>query len=308
MPGAPFRTGRIRRIVGPHPIELAATLFPLRRGSGDPTTRIRGREAVRTMRTTDGPATVHLVSSGPRTVDAEAWGPGAGLALDAAPGLVGALDDDAGFVPVHPVLEEAWRRRRGVRLTRTGDIVQTLIPAILEQKVTGRQARRAFARLAWATGGPAPGPFEGLRLPPDPERVAALGSFAFHPFGVERRRADLIRRVCREGTSLDPLGGASPEALVARLRAIAGIGPWTVAEVSRLALGDRDAVSVGDYHLPNLVAWALAGEARADDARMLELLEPYRGHRGRVQRILEASGISAPRFGPRMAPFEIDRI
>jgi 3-methyladenine DNA glycosylase/8-oxoguanine DNA glycosylase len=89
------------------------------------------------------------------------------------------------------------------------------------------------------------------------------------------------------------------------LWSVPGIGPWTVAEVARVAFGDPDAISVGDFHVPNLVAWALAGEARADDARMLELLEPYRGQRGRVQRLLEASGIRPPRYGPRMAPRNI---
>ena len=87
-----------------------------------------------------------------------------------------------------------------------------------------------------------------------------------------------------------------------------GIGPWTVAEVARIALGDADAVSVGDFHVPNIVAWALAREPRGSDERMLELLEPYRPHRGRVQRLLETSGIRAPAFGPRMEPRAIDRI
>jgi 3-methyladenine DNA glycosylase/8-oxoguanine DNA glycosylase len=222
--------------------------------------------------------------------------------------LVGALDDDAGFAPAHPVVAEAWRRRRGVRLTRSGEVVQALIPAILEQKVTGQEARRAYAGLTRATGEPAPGPFAGLRLPPDPARVAELGTFAFHPFGIERRRAELLRRVCADASRLEATAAAEPGEARTRLQAIPGVGPWTAAEVGRLALGDPDAVSVGDYHLPNLVAWALAGEARGDDARMLELLEPYRGHRGRVQRLLEASGIAAPRFGPRMPIREIGRI
>lgn len=297
-----------RRIVADHPIDLAATLFPLRRGSGDPTTRIRGREAVRAVRTPAGPATIHLVATGPSTVEAEGWGPGAVHALEAAPALVGALDDDAGFAPLHPAVTQAWRRGHGVRLTRSGDVVQALIPAILEQKVTGHEARLAYVRLTRATAELAPGPVDGLRLPPDPARVAELGPFAFHPFGVERRRAEVIRWVCRDAARLDALAAGEPGEAGARLRSIPGIGPWTAAEVCRLALGDRDAVSVGDYHLPNLVAWALAGEARADDGRMLELLEPYRGHRGRVQRLLEASGIRAPRFGPRMQPREIERI
>jgi 3-methyladenine DNA glycosylase/8-oxoguanine DNA glycosylase len=297
-----------RRIVASHPIDLAATLFPLRRGYRDPTTRIRGREVVRALRTEAGPATLHLVSTGPSTVEAEAWGPGGEAALDGAPGLVGALDDAAGFLPVHPIVAETWRRRPGVRLTRSGQVVQALIPAIVEQKVTGHEARRAYERLTVATGEPAPGPLQGLRLPPDPARVAELGTFAFHPFGVERRRAEVLRRVGREAARLDALVAAEPAEARARLQAIPGIGPWTAAEVARLALGDPDAVSIGDYHLPNLVAWALAGEARADDERMLELLEPYRGHRGRVQRLLEASGVAAPRFGPRMPIRAIERI
>ncbi len=91
------------------------------------------------------------------------------------------------------------------------------------------------------------------------------------------------------------------------LLAIPGVGPWTAGEVGRAALGDPDAVSVGDYHLPSLVAWLLAGERRADDARMLELLEPYRGQRGRVIRLLEAAGTWPPRRGPRMPARSIDR-
>ena len=84
------------------------------------------------------------------------------------------------------------------------------------------------------------------------------------------------------------------------MTAIAGIGRWTAAEVVRTVFGDPDAVSVGDHNVPNTVAWALAGEVRGDDARMLELLEPFRGHRGRVCVLLQAGGLYAPRFGPRM--------
>jgi hypothetical protein len=41
---------------------------------------------------------------------------------------------------------------------------------------------------------------------------------------------------------------------------------------------------------------------------MLQLLEPYAGQRGRVQRLLEAGRVAAPRFGPRMAPRRIAAI
>jgi 3-methyladenine DNA glycosylase/8-oxoguanine DNA glycosylase len=182
-----------------------------------------------------------------------------------------------------------------------------LIPVILEQKVTGAEARRAYRRLVQALAEPAPGPL-GLTLPPAPEGVADLPYYAFHPFGVERRRAEVLRAVCARSAWIDDAFSLTLDAAEARLSSLHGVGAWTVAEVARIALGDADAVSVGDYHVPNIVAWALAREPRGSDERMLELLEPYRPHRGRVQRLLESSRIRAPAFGPRMEPRAIDRI
>jgi 3-methyladenine DNA glycosylase/8-oxoguanine DNA glycosylase len=148
-----------------------------------------------------------------------------------------------------------------------------------------------------------------LILPPSAERLAATPYYAFHPYGLERRRAEVLRRLGALGARLEPAeplrDRAAWDGLAARLAAVPGIGPWTTAEALRVAGGDPDALSVGDYHLPNLVAWALTGEPRGSDDRMLELLEPYRGQRGRVQRLLEISGISAPRYGPRTAPRSI---
>ena len=138
--------------------------------------------------------------------------------------------------------------------------------------------------------------------------MAVLPYHAFHPLGVERRRADTVRLVARHAARLEEAATMVPDDANRRLRALPGVGAWTAAEAALFALGDADAVSVGDYHLPHHVAWALAGEARADDARMLELLEPYQGQRGRVQRLLEASGVRIPRFGPRMTPHSIATI
>lgn len=279
------------------PIDLASTLFPLRRGNQDPTTTITGGEVLRALRTPDGPATIHLRSQG-ATIEAEAWGPGADRALDDAPDLVGANDDWSGFEAHHDVVRRLRHDHPGLRLTRSGAVTATLIPAICEQKVTGADARRAYRLLTLATSGSAPGPGQ-LLLPPDPARVAELPSFAFHRCGLERRRADVIRGVCGRAGRIDALADGPAEDARAALLRLPGIGPWTAAEVTRLALGDPDAVSVGDFHLPNLVAWLLAGEPRGTDERMLELLGPYVGQRGRVQRLLEASGTTAPRYGPR---------
>jgi 3-methyladenine DNA glycosylase/8-oxoguanine DNA glycosylase len=279
-------------------VDLAGTLFPLRRGTGDPTTRIAGTDAWRTLRTPSGAATLRLRADGD-AIEAESWGPGAAWALETAPDLVGADDVGDGFEPHHELIARLWRQHQGIRLTRTHAIVPTLVAAIFEQKVTGIEARRAWRGLVRAASEPAPGPLTDLLLPPDPERVATMPAYAFHRFGVEARRADIVRAVCARATRIEALADLAPEEFRERLQAHRGIGVWTAAETARLALGDPDAVSVGDYHLPNLVAWALAGEPRGTDERMLELLEPYRGHRGRVQRLLEASGMHAPRYGPR---------
>ncbi|HEX5590083.1 MAG TPA: hypothetical protein VFX65_07325 [Candidatus Limnocylindrales bacterium] len=292
------------------PLDLRLVLGPLYRGRGDPTLRLSGVAAARATRTPDGPATLLVELRGTQAA-AEAWGPGADRVLDGLPALLGLDDDPTGFEPgLHPLVADLARRRPGLRLGRTGAVFEALFPAILEQRVTGSEAASAYRGLIRRHGEPAPGPIaaaERLRLQPTPEALAALPYFAYHPYGVEQRRAEVLRRAAADARRLDALAdlpGSRLEAGVAatgRLRAIAGIGPWTAAEVTLRALGDPDAVSVGDFHLPNVVAFALAGEPRATDARMLELLEPWRGHRARVVRLLEVSGIEAPKFGPRYA-------
>jgi 3-methyladenine DNA glycosylase/8-oxoguanine DNA glycosylase len=186
---------------------------------------------------------------------------------------------------------------------RTERVLDVLVPTILAQKVTGIEAKRSWAALVRHHAEPAPGP-AGLALPPDPADLARLPDHVFHRANVEARRAATVRAACRDAAALEAAAAAGPAPLAARLEAIRGIGPWTIAEVTFTATGAADAVSVGDYHLPNTVAWHLAGEPRADDARMLELLAPFVGHRGRVARLLEGLG-GAPRRGPRLEPRSI---
>ena len=237
------------------------------------------------------------------------------LAASAAAGL---RDDVSGFASVaarHPLVAQLARRHRGLRLPATGRVYQRLLRTIFEQKVTGTEAYRAYAatvRYCHRTTGaePAPGPIPGLLPPPDPRIVAATPYWVFHGFGVEQRRADTLAQASVSAARLEQCVDSAEANR--RLRAIAGIGPWTSAEVVRVAYGDPDAISVGDWHIPHMVAWALAGEVRAGsrdappggvspaDERMVELLEPFRGHRGRACVLLERAGYAAPRFGPRM--------
>jgi 3-methyladenine DNA glycosylase/8-oxoguanine DNA glycosylase len=281
------------------PLDLVGTLAPLVHGRGDRTISLTRGDALLAFRTPDGSATLHLRSVTATRLDVRAWGPGGGHAAAHAESLVGEDDRPELFVAGHPILRTLQRRHPGLRLPRTGRVFHALVPSVLEQKVTGTEAFRSYAGLLRRYGEPAPGPGD-LLLPPTPETLAGLPYHAFHPLGVERRRAEVIRRAAARATWLD--ASSSAEEASARLRSLPGIGPWTAAEVVRSAFGDPDAVSVGDYHVPDTVAWALAREPRADDERMLELLEPYRGQRGRVQRLLEVGGVSAPRRGPRLAP------
>lgn len=286
------------------PIDLRLTLSPLVRGSGDPTAGFDpGGAFWHATRTPAGPATLQLVRRGNQLL-AHAWGAGAEAAIDGVPDLIGLHDDPSLLVPHDPVVAELVHRFPGLRLTRTNRLFEALLPAILEQKVTNTEAWRGYRRLLSRISEPAPGPMK-LLLPAAAADVASLPYYAFHPFGIERRRAEVIRRAAALAPQLE---SAPPAEALARLRAITGIGPWTIAEVGRITFGDPDAVSIGDFHVPSLVAWVLAEERRADDARMLELLEPYRGQRGRVQRLLEVSGRRPPRHGPRLAPRRFERL
>ena len=282
------------------PLDLRRTLAPLGRGPADRTIRFAPGRAWRATRTPDGPVSLAITQLAGEVV-AEAWGPGADRALDAVPELLGLAGQPAAPAWGHPLLAQLARRFPGVRIPRSRAVIESLVPAILEQKVIGEEARRALLGLVRVHGESAPGPPElGLRLPPRPEILAGLPYYAYHPFGVERRRAELIRRVAARASWFEAVVDLPLTEAYARLTAVPGIGPWTAAEVGVRALGDRDAVSVGDFHLPNVVAYALAGEARATDARMLELLEPFRGRRALAVRLLELSGIGAPRYGPRL--------
>jgi 3-methyladenine DNA glycosylase/8-oxoguanine DNA glycosylase len=295
----PVTTEVTRRLNPPERYHFGATLGPLLVPRHDPCGRFAAADFWLAARTPEGPATLHLSRRGGELI-ATGHGPGAGWMIDRADAIAGLRDDVGGFPALasrHPLVARLAKTFAGVRMPATGQVFHRLLRAILEQKVTGKEAHRAYRMICRHLGEPAPGPVD-LVLPPDPAAIAATPYWVFHPFGVEQRRTQALQRVALVADRLERCAD-SAEA-TRRLVAVSGIGPWTAAEVVRTAYGDADAVSVGDFHIPNTVAWALAREARGSDARMLELLEPFRGHRGRVCDLLAFGGIGAPRFGPRM--------
>lgn len=294
----------MRRVWRPrHQLELHATLAVLRRGRHDPAFRIDGAGAVwRGVRTVLGPGTLCLTAQ-PDTgeVEARAWGPGAQWLLEQAPAMCGAHDDVAGFVAEHPVLRAAVAAHPGWRIASAGQIVELLVPCVLEQKTTGKQARASWRELVRAHGEPAPGPApEGLLVPPAPETWAGIPSWDWHRFGVEPARSRTIVGALRYAGRLEETVAAGSAVADSRLRALPGIGVWTSAEIRQRSHGDPDAVSLGDFHLPASVGTALIGRP-VDDDGMLELLAPYLGHRYRVCALIGLAGVRAPRRGPRLS-------
>lgn len=283
------------RFVPSRPLDLALTLAAI--GDG-PSLRIAPGEAWRASRTPDGAATVHLLQSD-AGVEVQAWGPGASWAAEHAGVLCGEDDDDAGFRPAHPFLAQLHKRNPGIRIPKTLAVFEALVPAVLGQKVTGIESRRSYERVVAALGEQAPGPVQ-LRIPPSARVLARTPYWTLHSFGIERRRAEVIIGAARSASRLEETVAMDMAAAHQRLQAFPGIGPWTAAHVAAVALGDPDAVPVGDYNLPHTVGYVLEGTPRSTDERMLELLEPYRGHRARVIRLIGVAGIGAPRFGPRL--------
>jgi len=270
------------------------TLAPL--GAG-PWLRRDGADVWRATRTPEGPASMRLRQKGSNLL-VEAWGPGAEWAVAHSPSLCGEEDDATGFRPVHPVIAALWRRHPGLRLPRTRAVFEALVPAVVGQLVTSEEARASYRALVTALGERAPGPTP-LTLPPSPQHLATTPYWTFHRFGIERRRAETIIRAARSAKRLEETVTMDMASAYARLEAFPGVGRWTAAKVAAVALGDPDAVPLGDYHLPHIVGYIFDGTPRSTDERMLELLEPYQGHRGRVIRLLTLAGIAAPRFGPR---------
>ena len=289
----------------PRPVQLGAVLAVFQRGPGDRSYRSGpDGSVIRCVRTPAGPASVRLAVTPRHTeVTVTAWGSGAAWALHHAPDWVGDGDDASGFQPRHPAVAQAWRRFSGWRVPASRLVLEALVPAIIEQKVTGQEAFRGYTTLVRRFGEVAPGPpgAAGMLVPPDADGWRRIPSWEFLSAPVDFARADTIQRVCRVADTLGRLAPVpGPEARM-RLQTVSGVGRWTAAEVARRALGDADAVSFGDYHVAKNIGWALTG-AEVDDDGLQELLEPYAGHRYRVQRLLELVGYSRPRRGARMAP------
>ncbi len=293
------------RVRSDRPLDLVATLAPLRHGGGDPTVRLGSGEVWRACATPLGDAALRLRQSGRHEVLVQAWGPGADWVHASASRLVGEPDDWAALdLSSVPELAAVARRHPGVRLPATGLIMDSLVPAVIEQRVTGIQAFASWRQLVHFHGRRAPGPGR-LWIAPSPPALLDIPGWRWQRLGVEARRVRAIRAACTVASRLEEAATMAPAAALARLQVVPGVGPWTAAETLQRAIGHPDAISVGDYHLADFVVHYFTGRARGTDEQMLELLAPWAGQRQRVVRLIELAGVGKPRFGPRYAPLDL---
>jgi len=298
-------------------VAVGATVSTFVRGRFDPCHRaLPDGSWLRATRAPAGPVLLHLV---PRPAGGEvlarAWGAAAAVewVLDGVPELLGARDDDTGFAPApeHPRLVAAYRARAGWRVPRSRAVLEALVPAVLEQRVTGQESRRAWRLLVTAYGEPAPGPGAaelGLFVPPDAAGWAAIPSWEWLRAGVEEARSRVLLAACRVAGALERTVDLEPAEAARLLRTVPGLGVWTAAEIRQRAHGDADAFSWSDFHVAANVSWALTGHV-LDDVGCSAVIERYRGHRYRVQRLLELDGAVRPRRGPRMRlPTHLPRV
>jgi 3-methyladenine DNA glycosylase/8-oxoguanine DNA glycosylase len=291
-----------RTVTFPGAASFGHTLAPLRRGPRDPCFQVPGDGTIwRTTLLPTGPVAARIGRAAPDAAHCVAWGDGAQEFIEMLPAMLGVDDDASDFVPRHPTVAAAHRRVPHLRLGRTGQVLEALIPAVIEQRVPGADAFRSWRVLVSKYGTPAPGPAPaGMRVPPSAQVWRNIPSWAFHRANVDPRRAQTVVICARRAASLERLATRPAAQVSEALTSLPGVGEWTAAETAQRAFGDADAVSVGDYHIPKMIGWTLLGRP-VDDAVMLELLEPMRPHRHRVVRLLEASGLAyEPRRGARL--------
>lgn len=237
------------------------------------------------------------------TLRADAWGQGAEWMVDRFGSLIGDRDETAAdFRSDHPFVRQALQKVGTPALGASGCWYEALATAAIGQRVVSADARTSRLRLAWrfgdsSLGGPLP-------AFPDPQALLRIADHEFHRAGIERSRARVLRVAAKHSTRLEGLSGADPRDADDWLQRLPGVGPWTAALTTAAAAGDPDAVPVGDLHIPRMVVYALSGEPDGDDERMLELLEPFAGHRQRVVRLVKHLRIGPPRHRP--APFRYD--
>jgi 3-methyladenine DNA glycosylase/8-oxoguanine DNA glycosylase len=273
------------------PVHFPRTFSLQRLGPYDPTTELSEHRFCKAFFYRGKPAAVEVMREN-ASLKVRAFGDDAQeLAEEAAEGL--RQDDgyrmfrtkDTGVSRLHRMLP-------GLRVLRVPWLYDMTCSAILQQRIRTVDAMRDWRHITQRYGSDAP---LGLRAFPPAEALAAVPQFELERMGIDAKRAKTLLRFAKEMRFVSLRPTMDFQRLRQTLLRVSGIGPWTTETVLGYGAGDTDAAIPGDLHLPHLVCYALAGEAEGSDERMMELLEPFRGHRFRIIRLLYASGLAVPR-------------
>lgn len=291
---------------------LRHTFGAFRFGSSDPCVRITGDTLTMTSTSPAGPGWLFATMAAPNPEaqvesQVEFGGRATNHIRQRRPDPHGHRDTFRSLSPAHPLVARLQREFGDLRIGASGDVYKAALTATLGQRITAAEAVTQWARLCHALPNPVDTPIGQLLAPPDPGALGALAPWQLHSLGIEEARARTLISIAR----VFRRDGAHQVDVSLALRRLSvevpRFGPWTRALVEAEALGDPDAVAVGDFHLKNVVAHALGGRPRGTDDEMLALLAPYAGNRGRVLAWLALAGISAPKFGPRRRNIDIRR-
>lgn len=286
-----------QKLALPEVYSLRRSLRLLCMGSHDPAMNLEETHANMCFFHPDGNVSVEVTQE-ESFLHVTLVGPGCDWLLPRLPDYFGLNDNPGAFHPEGKVAR-LIAEHEGVHLPRLPVVFHRLVQIVLQQLVSWEDAAAAWRQMTQRFGAAAPGPGE-LMVGPSPEALKSVGYFDLVECGALPRQARLIIRLATEHRRIERLAAESRTKLAKYLQTLPGIGPWTVQYLLGTAFGDPDAVLTGDYSLPHTVAWFLQQKPRSNDAEMLELLAPYRGHRFRVQHLLLQSGMTAPRRGPKM--------
>jgi 3-methyladenine DNA glycosylase/8-oxoguanine DNA glycosylase len=277
----------------PRGYELGSSFVMQRVGRLDPTARKEDGRFVKSAATPEGPVTVELTLHERGTVRAQAWGPGARYALERVSAWVGNEDRPETFAPENETIKRLARVAGGIRLGRSPFPFDLHAALVVQQRVTFAEAAESFRRIAREHGHVAPGPF-GTVIFPGYDVLRRIPSYEYRRLGLDTKRAAALIEAARLAPRVVRAAERGLQEARRYLMAIPGTGPWTTELLLGLGFGDADALPLGDVHLPHDVTFALTGEPWGSDARMVELLEPFRPNRFRVLRLITLAGPRRP--------------
>ena len=251
-------------------------------GGRDGLTRVRGGVLHRLVHEAEEPVRVRVAQLSSGRVLFGAQASRRDVAARAIDRMRLALGVDQDLRPFHrrfrddPLIGRATRAQPQLRVRGHPDPFQALAWAICEQLIEFERAVAIQRRLVAALGRRCP--HSGLRDAPSAGRLATQAPARLQAFDLSGGRSRALVRVAREVASgrVD-LQDPDREPGWRRLRAIPGIGSWTIQMLALTGQGRLDQLPVGDLAYRKLVGRLTSGDpyARASEAEVAEFFAPY---------------------------------